>query len=67
MSTWFDQNIEKVAFRLELQKSKRGAERLLWHGFEKGQPRTFTIEPYTSLWRRFTVGFLRLLPIESQL
>jgi putative cardiolipin synthase len=67
MSTWFDENIEKVAFRLELRKDKRGAERILWHGIENGQPRTFTVEPYTSLWRRFSVGFLRLLPIESQL
>jgi len=67
MSTWFDDNIEKVAFRLELKKEKSGSERILWHGLENGQPRTFTVEPYTSLWRRFTIGFLRLLPIESQL
>jgi len=67
MSTWFDENIEKVAFRLELKKEKSGVERILWHGLENGQPRTFTVEPYTSLWRRFTIGFLRLLPIESQL
>lgn len=67
MSAWFDENIEKVAFRLELKKGKSGSERILWHGFENGQPRTFTVEPYTSLWRRFTAGFLRLLPIESQL
>jgi putative cardiolipin synthase len=67
MSTWFDENIEQVAFRLELKKSKGGSEKLLWHGFENGMPRTFTVEPYTSLWRRFSVGFMRLLPIESQL
>lgn len=67
MSDWFDNNIEKVAFRLELQQSKSGTPRILWHGFENGQPVTFNVEPYTSLWRRFTVGFLRLLPIESQL
>jgi len=62
MSTWFDENIEKFAFRLELKNGK-----LLWYGFEDGTPRTFTVEPYTSLWRRFSVGFMRLLPIESQL
>jgi putative cardiolipin synthase len=67
MSAWFDENIERVAFRLELKKSKSGSEKLLWHGFENGTPRTFTVEPYTSLWRRFSVGFMRLLPIESQL
>ncbi len=62
MSTWFDENIEKFAFRLELKDRK-----LLWHGFEDGKPRTFTVEPYTSLWRRFSTGFMRLMPIESQL
>lgn len=67
MSTWFDESIEKVAFRLELKKGPSGSEKLLWHGFENGEPRTFTVEPYTSLWRRFSVGFMRLLPIESQL
>ncbi len=67
MSTWFDENIEKVAFRLELQKSKSGSEKLLWHGLESGTPRTLTVEPYTSLRRRLSVGFMRLLPIESQL
>ena len=62
MSTWFDENIEKFAFRLALKRGK-----LLWHGFENGKQRTFTVEPYTSLWRRFSAGFMRLLPIESQL
>lgn len=62
MSAWFDENIEKVAFRLELKEGK-----ILWHGVENGTPRTFTVEPYTSLWRRFSTGFMRLLPIESQL
>ena len=52
---------------MELQKSDRGTERILWHGYENGQPVTFNVEPYTSLWHRFTIGFLRLLPIESQL
>lgn len=67
MSTWFDENIGQVAFRLELKKGKSGSEKLLWHGFENGKPRTFEVDPYTSLWRRFSVGLMGLLPIESQL
>ena len=67
MSTWFDENIEQVAFRLELKKGKSGSGKVLWHGFENGKPRTFTVDPYTSLWRRFGVSLMSLLPIESQL
>ncbi len=67
MSTWFDENIETVAFRLEYKKSSSGSRKIFWHGLENGQPRTFTVDPYTSIWRRFSVGFMSLLPIESQL
>ena len=63
MSDHFEREIEKVAFRVEL-KDDGG---LLWHGYEDGNPVTFDVEPYTGFWRRFGVGFLRLLPIESQL
>ena len=67
MAEWFDENIGQLAFRLELQKDEDGYERLLWHGLENGEPRTFTSEPYAGFWRRFGIGFMRLLPIESQL
>ena len=67
MNDWFDENIEKVAFRLELKKIRSGPEKIVWHGFENGNPLTFTVDPYTSLWRRFIVGLMSLLPIESQL
>ncbi len=67
MADWFDQNIERVAFRLELQKGENGQEKILWHGLEEGKPRVFTVDPYTSFWRRLGIGFMSLLPIESQL
>ena len=67
MSTWFDKNIEQVAFRLELKKGAGGSGKILWHGLENGKPRTFEVDPYTSLWRRFGIGLMSLLPIESQL
>ena len=63
----FDSQIDKVAFRLELKKEKNGSERLLWHGIVDGEKRTFAHEPYTGFWKRFGVGFMRLLPIESQI
>jgi putative cardiolipin synthase len=67
MAQWFDANIGKIAFRLELQKGKDKSERIVWHGFEDGQPVEFNTDPYTGFWRRFGVGFMGILPIESQL
>ena len=38
---------------------------LLGNGLVDGQPRVFKVDPYTGFWKRFGVGFLRILPIES--
>jgi putative cardiolipin synthase len=67
MGKWFDDNIEKMAFRLELKKGKDKSERIVWHGIEDGKPVTFDSDPYTGFWRRFGVGLMGVLPIESQL
>ena len=67
MGDWFDRNIERKAFRLELRTDEDGYEQILWHGLENGEQRVFDVEPYTSFWRRFGIGFMGLLPIESQL
>jgi cardiolipin synthase C len=67
MSDWFDQNIEKIAFRLELKINESGAEQLFWHGWEKGKQTVYTHEPHTGFWRRFGIGFMSIWPIESQL
>jgi putative cardiolipin synthase len=67
MTKWFEDNIEQIAFRLELKKDENGFERLLWHGWEKGKQVVYTHEPYTGFWHRFGIGFLSIWPIESQL
>jgi putative cardiolipin synthase len=67
MGDWFDENIGKVAFRVELKRDETGSETLLWHGFVDGEPQTFDAEPYTGFWKRLGIGFLGILPIESQL
>jgi putative cardiolipin synthase len=67
ISDWFDDNIERVAFRLELHTGVNGSEQIRWHGTVDGQQRTFKVDPYTGFWRRFGIGFMGLLPIESQL
>jgi putative cardiolipin synthase len=67
MGNWFDENIGKLAFRLELKRDEDGSETLLWHGIVDGTPRTFDADPYTGFWKRLGIGFLGILPIESQL
>jgi putative cardiolipin synthase len=67
MSEWFDQNIDKVAFRLELQQDSHGGEQIIWHGIKDGKKHTFTSEPNVSPLRQAGVALLRLLPLESQL
>ena len=67
MAKWFDESIEQIAFRLELKKEKDGLERIYWYGMENGEQTVFNVEPYTGFWRRFGVGFMSFLPIESQL
>jgi putative cardiolipin synthase len=67
MAQKFDANIAAFAFRLELQSKEDGTERLLWHGYENGKEQVYTVDPYTGFWRRLGIGFMGLLPIESQL
>ena len=67
MGDWFDQNIERVGFRLELYTDENGYEKIRWHGLEDGKQRVFTVDPYTGFWQRFRIGLMSLLPIESQL
>ena len=67
MAEGFDQKIDQVAFRLELKTSENGSETILWHGLVDGKQQTFDVDPYTGFWRRFGIGFMKLLPIESLL
>ena len=67
MATWFDANIDQLAFRVELKNGSDGTEHLLRHGWEKGQPVVYTHEPHTGFWRRLGINFLSIWPIESQL
>jgi len=41
--------------------------KLRWKGLENGQEVILTKEPQTGYWRRFNAGFLRMMPIKSQL
>jgi putative cardiolipin synthase len=67
MATVFERVVQASAFRLELVKNANGTEGLRWHGLVDGEEKTFTADPYTGFWRRLGIGFMGLLPIESQL
>jgi putative cardiolipin synthase len=67
MAVGFDKEIDQAAFRLELVTDDDGNEYILWHGYDNGEKVTFDVDPYTGFWRRFGVGFMRIMPIESQL
>ena len=67
MGKWFDQNIERLAYRVELKTDEYGSEQLFWHGVEKGKAVLYTHEPEVGFWRRLWIGFMSWWPIESQL
>jgi len=63
----FDSKIDKLAFRLTLEGADYGNEHIVWHGLVGGEKKTLYKDPYTGFWKRFGVGFMRILPIESQI
>ncbi len=67
MSDAFDQQVNEVAFRLALEKDDNDNEILIWQRSIDGVDYRYTTEPNTGFWRRFGVGFMKLLPIESLL
>mgnify|MGYP001553501640 CR=1 FL=1 len=67
MAAEFVQVIDNGAFRLELVTDEEDNEYILWHGYDDGEKVAFDHDPHTSIWRRMGVGFMRILPIESQL
>ena len=67
MAEGFDQKINQVAFRLELKTYENGSTKIFWHGLVDGEQRVLKVDPYTGFWKRFGVGFMRIMPIESQI
>jgi putative cardiolipin synthase len=66
-SRYFHENIENVAFRVELVKDENGNETMRWTGTEDGKEIVFYSEPYAGFWKRLKVNMMRILPIDSML
>ena len=62
-----EQNLDQIAWRLELDADASGNKRIVWVEAGADGVRQLTEEPEVSTWRKFSVWFLGLLPIESQL
>jgi putative cardiolipin synthase len=58
----FENNINKLAYRLVLDDGD-----IRWLQQQDGKLRRFEKEPDSSWWQRFSVGFMRILPVESQI
>ncbi len=67
MVQWFEENVERIAFRLELAKDDNGNESIVWHENTDGEQKLFTKEPYAGAWTRFYTWFLSLFPVDSRL
>jgi len=62
-----ERNLDKIAWRLERSVDASGAPRIAWVETGPEGTRQRLEEPEVSAWRKFSVWFLGLLPIESQL
>lgn len=58
----FDENIHRIAFELLLVN-----DQVVWQKKRGSKTTDYYNEPYSSWWERIFIGFLRLLPGESQL
>lgn len=67
MTNWFNDQIPRLAFKLDLVTNRFGGREIIWHGLEDGVARIYTSEPHAGFWRRVGVNIMRWLPIESQL
>ncbi len=67
MGQWFDNNVERIAFSLKLRENKDAPDQIRWYRRTDGGDTVYIRDPRTSFFRRLSIEFLGLLPIESQL
>lgn len=59
--TWFDKNLDELAYHVELENG-----RIVWRDYQKSV-KTHRKEPDTALSQRLLMNLMSLIPIESQL
>jgi hypothetical protein len=62
-----DKALHRVAYRLSLETDEQGREHILWHDEDPETQSVYSTDPHSSVWQRFSVGAMGLLPVESQL
>jgi putative cardiolipin synthase len=67
LASGLEQNLAKIAWRLDLVADASGSSQLVWVETGANGTRQLLQEPGVSVWRQLGVWFLGLLPIESQL
>jgi putative cardiolipin synthase len=67
LASSIEQNLDKIAWRLERVVDTSGNARIAWNETSSGGTQQHLQEPGVSGWRKFSVWFFGLLPIESQL
>jgi len=67
LATSLERRIDAVAWRLERNVDASGHVRITWVEMDAQGERRFEEEPGVGAWKRLSVWFLGLLPIESQL
>jgi len=67
LASGLEQNLAKIAWRLDLVADALGSPQLAWVESGADGTRQLLQEPGVSVWRQLGIWFLGLLPIESQL
>ena len=63
----FNEDVEQVAFKVELANRGNGRKSLQWTGTTDGNKVDFDSEPYAGFWKIAGVNMMRVLPIDSML
>jgi putative cardiolipin synthase len=66
-SRHFNEHVENVAFKVELEEHGNDTRSLKWTTVEDGKKVIFDSDPYAGFWKRLEVNMMRVLPIDSML
>ncbi len=67
LADWFDDEVGKHAYRLELRRRAWAPDRIEWVTVDGEQEIRLTKEPGTGFWQRLKLGLMSWLPFEDQL